>query len=56
MRRGMELMILGLITVLTMGASCRQETTQSVIASFLNQLAVTLADALAAVLVGPLAQ
>ena len=45
-RRNIELAILCFMAALSMGASCRQETAQNVGNSFLNELAVSLADAL----------
>lgn len=51
MRRSIEFVILGLTVVLSMGASCRQETAQSVFFSFLTELAVSVADAIVAAFV-----
>ena len=46
MRRRITLVVLGALVALNMGASCRQETVQSILNTFLDAIAQTTGDAI----------
>jgi hypothetical protein len=46
MRRAIGFVVFGLLVALSMGGTCRQETTQSVISTFFTELAATVGEAL----------
>lgn len=52
MRRRMSFIAFGVAVVLSMGGTCRQETAQSVLTTFLNEIAATTAQAIGESLVG----
>ncbi len=46
MRRSIKFVVLGALVALNMGASCRQETAQSVLNTFFTAIAETTGDAI----------
>ncbi len=46
MRRSIKFVVLGALVALNMGASCRQETAQSVLNTFLTAIAETTGEAI----------